>query len=473
MEARVADARVKARALAVPGPGSLVTMLGLLAYAYSLVAFVDAAVLGSSTGPVVLVPLVALALGWGATRRAAPPLPIHDRQVDYIVGIALLLGAAAIAILLPVSRGAVFWLGRLDVLGVPLFVAGLVTLFCGVRRAWVLRWACVALLLAWPPLWRPLLAKPVALDPAGMVLALAIVGIAGVRDGRRAARLTWLALTLLAALVVPALARPAASAAGVEAASSGALPVEIVALAVAGAASFVLAILLGLRFPMRRDRLRVPADHRPAVARLGWAAVIGAVAAVGLLAVNLGYTRYAAVVDNAGNPARAAFDGATPTGWSLRVGDDPATPRPAVDDQLAFERRLLVPPGPGSAAGDGTVVLDVLSGTDANAVGAARIDSAYGLPHERTISRLTTDIGAGVPAEVRTYVNEARGTARSVIAWSWPVRAGNGIRFERIALVTKGLAQGRSTHAEAALVELARRLAAVTAAGSGTGAVGP
>src|SRR5471030_2578355 len=50
--------------------------------------------------------------------------------------VALMLVAVSAGLILPARLGPVFWLDRLDLLGLPIFVAGLVVLFYGLRRLW-------------------------------------------------------------------------------------------------------------------------------------------------------------------------------------------------------------------------------------------------------------------------------------------------------------------------------------------------
>jgi exosortase/archaeosortase family protein len=97
-----------------------------------------------------LVPGISLVLIARRTRSRTWEPPIHDRQVDYIIGIPLLLLALAINLLLPVRMSAMFWLWRLDLLALPIFVSGAIVLLFGVRTLWRLRLPVVFLFLAWP-----------------------------------------------------------------------------------------------------------------------------------------------------------------------------------------------------------------------------------------------------------------------------------------------------------------------------------
>src|SRR5260370_22089441 len=62
--------------------------------------------------------------------------PIHDRQLDYIIGIPLLVASLAVNIILPVRLSSMFWIWRVDLLALPLFVAGTIALLFGVRTLW-------------------------------------------------------------------------------------------------------------------------------------------------------------------------------------------------------------------------------------------------------------------------------------------------------------------------------------------------
>ena len=97
-----------------------------------------------------LVPLIALALAFQRVRDARSEPAIHDREVDYIVGLPLLFASLAINLLLPVQLSTMFWVWRVDLLALPLFVAGSMALLFGVRSLWRARLGIIFLFLAWP-----------------------------------------------------------------------------------------------------------------------------------------------------------------------------------------------------------------------------------------------------------------------------------------------------------------------------------
>lgn len=128
-----------------------------LAYSYSLTTLVLGLALRTPLACLGFVPIIALLLGWVRLANHRPGPQIHDRQVDYIVGVGFIAAAFGIVVVLPAKFGTQFWLYRLDLLSLPLFVAGAVAIVYGVRRLWALRVPIVFLLFAWPPLYGPLL----------------------------------------------------------------------------------------------------------------------------------------------------------------------------------------------------------------------------------------------------------------------------------------------------------------------------
>jgi exosortase len=144
-----------------------------LAYNYSLQTLTRGLGLQTPLAYLALVPPIAFLLG-AANFRLQPNLrPIHDRQLDWIIGLFLVAVAAVVSVLLPSSYSADFWLHRLDMLGLPFFTAGLVALLYGVRRLWALRWAIAFLFLAWPDPYVSVLASAIGTSTD---IALAVVG---------------------------------------------------------------------------------------------------------------------------------------------------------------------------------------------------------------------------------------------------------------------------------------------------------
>ena len=97
-----------------------------------------------------LVPFIALGLAALCSRPDRIEPPIHDRQLDYIVGVPLVVTAVVTNMLLPGKLSAMFWVWRIDLLTLPVFVAGVVALLFGVRVLWRQKLAIGYLILIWP-----------------------------------------------------------------------------------------------------------------------------------------------------------------------------------------------------------------------------------------------------------------------------------------------------------------------------------
>src|SRR5688572_17861804 len=127
-----------------------------LAYHYSLLSLARGLTLQTPLAYLALVPLISLLLGWVIIARAPNPRPIHDRQLDYIIGVILLLVAASVAVLVPATMSHQYWLYRIDLLSLPLFAAGILAIFYGLRHLWALRLPIAFLFLTWPVPYLPI-----------------------------------------------------------------------------------------------------------------------------------------------------------------------------------------------------------------------------------------------------------------------------------------------------------------------------
>src|SRR2546421_2191678 len=67
---------------------------------------------------------------------ARSDVDIHDRSLDYIIGGGLLGTALLMLCVLPVTLSLFFWIWRLDLLSLPFFVAGAVSITFGIRALW-------------------------------------------------------------------------------------------------------------------------------------------------------------------------------------------------------------------------------------------------------------------------------------------------------------------------------------------------
>lgn len=145
----------------IPVRGLVLVISVAVAYNYSLETLTRGLGLQTPLAYLALVPLIAVFLG-AANFRLEPRLrPIHDRQVDWIIGLLFIAVAAAIDLLLPSAYSADFWQHRIDMIGLPFFAAGMIALLYGARRLWAMRWAVGFLFLAWPDPYVRILASAI------------------------------------------------------------------------------------------------------------------------------------------------------------------------------------------------------------------------------------------------------------------------------------------------------------------------
>jgi exosortase/archaeosortase family protein len=122
----------------------------LLAYHYTLSSLIQTINYDTPLAYIGLVPLIALGLAFVLAHRTDQGPDIHDRQLDYIIGLPLIAIAMAMEEILPAHQSVFFWIRRMDLLSLPMFVAGAVTLLFGTRTLWKQRVPILYLLLAWP-----------------------------------------------------------------------------------------------------------------------------------------------------------------------------------------------------------------------------------------------------------------------------------------------------------------------------------
>ncbi len=122
----------------------------VVAYRYSLQTLVQEMGQESPLAYLGLIPFIALLLAVALARPQAGEPDIHDRYLDYIVGVPLITLALLLLLFAPAAVPSVYWLHRVDLLSLPLFVAGAISLAFGMRALVRIRAAVAFLLLAWP-----------------------------------------------------------------------------------------------------------------------------------------------------------------------------------------------------------------------------------------------------------------------------------------------------------------------------------
>jgi exosortase/archaeosortase family protein len=130
-----------------------------IAFRYSLTTLLQSLSVDSPLAYLGLVPFLALALGVLLARPRSDEPEVHDRLLDRIVGLPLIAVSLLVLIVLPAQMSTFFWLYRIDLLALPLFVAGAVVWLFGSRTLFRVFPAVLLLLVAWPVPFRMALAR--------------------------------------------------------------------------------------------------------------------------------------------------------------------------------------------------------------------------------------------------------------------------------------------------------------------------
>ena len=485
------SAPLNAGRLRLPVRAILLVLVVAAAYHYSLDTLVRGLTLQTPLAYLALVPVVAAALAWVRLAREPAPLPIHDRHLDYIVGLSLVGLAVVIAVVAP--GGMLFWLDRYDLLGLPFFVAGLVALFYGVRRLWALKVPIGFLFLAWPVPYAPLLgdgiriftaltasavaavtrwlgtAVPSTADPTlytvgkgadafvvsigsacsgvnGFVGFILIGGaLAYAVRGSAIRRVTWLAVGLALIWLLNAARIEAIFVAGSTYGRQTAL--EILH-PVAGLIAFnlgVMAMLLtaepfGLRFTGVAPRPAGALRLGPPVRRIEVPVLVALNVALVLGIVNAGYARFEAISTDLGEAKLTAFDArvsSVPDWEYAYVGRyDQATQY--FGPRATWERVLYSSRPTASLRSSVPVYVDTIDTDDPGTLAAYGLDACYEFHGYRIEGAADVDLGP-VNAHVIDYrIARDGGGDWSAIWWEWPYAKGTTRMYQRVVVFLTG-----------------------------------
>jgi exosortase/archaeosortase family protein len=457
-----------------------------VAYSYSLRTLVGTLGADTPLAYLGLAPLIAFGVALILGRPREPASDLRDRNIDYLVAVPLLGTAVLMTAVLPARMSLLFWYYRVDLLSLPLFVAGTVALVFGASTLWRIRYAVLFLLLAWPAPYNFALDHgmgsftnltlaslrglvrlvPVAVPQAGgdgsifvmhhgaaqFTLSVAsactgvdsfvgflLVGLAvmTVVDGSIRGRLLWLASGMALAYILNLLRLMvifwAGTAFGQKVALDGLHPVLGLMLFCAGVGVMVNAL--------RRFHLEVR-DVLPRAVRVTWRipgrllGVVAAVAAVtAIIAVaDGGFGRYSPVASVLGSPRLVSFtdDPIVPAGWTLAPIDQYPWASQYFGSGARWTRYQF---SPGSVPGGTTVLADVINTGDLESfttydVIACYDYHGYGLSREQRVG-----LGDGVEGTELTFTVPSLQGQWNALYWVWPVRAGSAVRYERIVLL--------------------------------------
>lgn len=476
----------------------VVALLGLVAaaYHYSLTSLAQSLSLDTPLAYVGLTPVIALGIAGLRARHAQFDPAIHDRQLDYIVGLPLMTAALAVNLALPERLSTMFWVWRIDLFTLPFFVAGAVAVLFGVRTMWRQRLAVTFLFFAWPlpyqvlllrlmpaftgatlagvktllgvfPLGRSLPSadgslfqvlsdKPFQISVAsacagvnGMVGFL-LVGVAfgAVVRGPRLRKVLWLTggLTLLWAVNLARILFIfwVGSRWGEKVAIDvfhpyiGLVTFNLGVLAMVAALKPFRLSIAGVTKGARRPS--GPA-RRLAVPRIG-IPVLVVLALAGTLAVtNSRLASYDLVANAVGTPRLASFSDnpATPQGWGAAQTDRYDWAKPYFGETSTWLRYSM---SAGSSAPLGLaaglpVTADVISTPNLRSFSAYGVEACYRFHGYRLRDVASVGLGGGIQGQTLSYYNAKSKQDWTVAYWIWPVLDGEATRYERVTLTVQ------------------------------------
>lgn len=479
---------------AVPGRAILLVLAIGLAYHYSLLSLARGLALSTPLAYLGLVPLIALALAWHrAVRR--PAWGPYDLRLDFtlgrLLGLALLATAMAVAVFVPRTTGLEFWLLRVDLLGLPIFVAGSIALLYGVRPLWNVRFAVLFLLLAWPVPYLAVMADGMNASVEATVAALVAIshvlplatpvggsdglfligsdrgaipvsvasacsgvnsmvgfGLAGVAlfavvRGPLLRRIAWLAVGLVLTWLLNVLRIEFIFAVGALASPQLALNVlHPVAGLIVFNVGLVIMLLVASHFGLtislgQRPPVQPAAGSRPPTrARIATVAVVGA-AAIFLGVVNASYAGFQPLGGDQGLPSISGFQPARAwvPDWSSRRVADYEHGRQFFGSESTWTRSVYTAaPGAGMRA-NVPVYVDVITTPDGAALAGYSVESCYSFHGYVVESSYSVDLGGGLSASLRSYTDPRANTDWTILAWEWPITVDASVLYQRVVLL--------------------------------------
>jgi len=438
-----------------------------------------------------LVPIISGVLGYVLARPRAGEPDIHDRHIDRIIGVPLVLAALAALVLLPARMSTMYWLYRIDLLTMPLFVAGVICLAFGVRMLWRTKVAVLFLFLAWPMPIRGIVTLglepltsltaaavsqlvkviPVAAAAGGdgitvrvpysgaegggflVQVASACSGANGllgfllvasafalVAQGPRSRKLLWLAAGALLVWVFNVIRIMAILFVGRFFGETASIDVLH---PVAGLITFNIAVLImvlnarrfGLGLPVRNgpSRTRAVISAVP-VARRAVAAIL-VVAAIGTV-FNSNLTDYDPISSSVGSPRVGQFAQVAlqPEGFRGEAVGSFENGKRFFGDDSTWIRYQYSGLGTDSLGSEVPVLADVINSANLQAFSDFGLEACYRFHGYSTSGVKRVDLGNGVVGTVMNW-EDPDALAWTALYWIWAVRQGDTMRYERVVLL--------------------------------------
>lgn len=476
-----------------PGLRLVVLLAAVIAaYHYTLASLLRGLSVDSPLAYLGLVPVLSLATGLACARPGLDEPEIHDRHLDWIIGTPLILAALSANLLLPAQFSTMYWVWRVDILTLPFFVAGAVTLLFGARMLFRVRWAVLMLFLAWPvPLRNALalgldgftgvtimtlrsIAAPLGLatsnatdaalftisgpqGPFQVVLASACSGANSLLGflvvapcmilfvhGRRARRIAWLLSGLLLAwagnIVRLVLILWVGRTWGEDVAINVVHPYAGTAIfAICIVVLMVLTIPFGLEIrPPSNGRRSLRTSLDRAVKKWIGAGVVVCVVAAALVTLNTRLAAMSPIAGTFGQALLAAFNPATVAieGFEGRAVDRFPFARQFFGDDADWTRYEFSGDGTAELASPVPVIADVVTVSDRQSFEDFDIQSCYSFHGYTATEPEEFDLGAGVVGRLITWRDSRTAQIWTTLYWYWPIAAEDEKpRYQRIALL--------------------------------------
>jgi exosortase/archaeosortase family protein len=494
MTAAVITRPTSALVRALPVRAVLLIVAVVAAYHYSLISLARGLTLQTPLAYLGLVPLIALGLGWyWAVRR--PAVGPYDLRLDFtlgrLLGLALVLAALLIGVIVPMTSGLDFWLLRVDLLSLPVFVAGVIALLFGVRQLWNVRFAVLFLFLAWPAPYLAILADgmtvsvdatvavlafiaalvplaapiggsdglfligrgddaiPVAIasacSGANSVVGFALVGVAlfAILRGPVRRRVAWLLAGIVLTWLLNVVRIEMIFLVGAVATPQLALNVlhPIAGIIVFNVGLVVMLLLAGrfglqVRFGERPSSVERTDTVAPRHGRLAaGAAVMAATLVLGL--VNATYAGFQPLGGDQGLPAISGFQPgrAWVPDWGSRQVADYTHGRQFFGEDSTWTRSVYSPLATATMRANVPVYLDVINTDDAATLAGYSVESCYSFHGYVVESSQRVELTSGLDASLRSYADPRGNTDWTILAWEWPVQQEGSVRYERIVLL--------------------------------------
>lgn len=432
---KLTDVRNHPRSIAL---ARVAWILACTLFAFSATAEVTLAGVagGDLSGYTVLHPALGLVTMIGIALRRGDELPIHDRQIDSIVGGITLIFAVSIQWLLLPRYADQFLLLRIDLLASVIFMLGASILMFGLRPAGRF-WPAWLLMLAVSPLayrlisiafgghWTDRALATLLLTALGMAIAVGRTRKRAVIGGVATVVIGGVTLALLVAfrpdwplralLLTPALVGGAAAGVGIYLQT--------------GYAYSKLGLAHGLR------------ATRPLATTTGMWRASAAVLAVAIVisVISLPNARVASVQSLAQGPSTSApLDGSliVPAGWTeLQRVDYPWVTRFFGDDATLIRQELLAQTP--NAEWDGLsrprkIMVDTITTDRPAMLSVYAEDTLYPTSRTRISPKLDVDLGHGITGHLYTIVDEEALLTWTKLTFEWH----RGGQFQRISAIT-------------------------------------